>query len=250
MRKPAPNLQDLCSWAAEAGAAIEANKIINRSTTIQACQLPNGVLLETRLSRQSTSSKVELMLVKSVKRDYLECVGATIEDDGTITEGENEVQIAKPYELQGYPFEGETIDGVEYAYDVGNTGGNVNPRTNPCQRRTYKRVADSDKAITAVSGIETFSANAIFYQELYPAYEPDKTLILVAECSSPVVNLPDESFELQGITISNPPLSLTKVDLNFGGRHFRDLDFEIPVCVDVGNGQVLKRKVRCRGAPP
>lgn len=99
MRKPTANLSDLAAWASEATDAIQRNQVINRSNSILAQQLADGVLLEVKGGKtggaQATQSNpyVIEMIITAVNTDTLTC-----RDPG---QNNKVYSVRKPHLLQG-----------------------------------------------------------------------------------------------------------------------------------------------------
>lgn len=74
----------------------------------------SGVALPRQVRRKTKAGsgiEVQQMKVAAIGDDYITCVTF----NGTET-GEEEITVAKPYELRRTPFDGESYNGIEYTY--------------------------------------------------------------------------------------------------------------------------------------
>lgn len=135
---------------------------------------------QPRVYGRSGGSPVIRCTIVSHEDDYLECV-----ETGT----SNTVYVAKPYELQRTPFDGETVEGVNYSYGSGfaasqerTATSNANPSEVEQQFITPAYVVGAEIMAVRVQGNTGVSLGGspeefVLYTELNQgrafAYDPD-----------------------------------------------------------------------------
>jgi hypothetical protein len=220
---------------------------ILQSNSVNINQTQFGAQLSVATSAIAKGSKIELYLVSNVYRDYLEAKKCTINDDGTSTASGDDEIIAKPFELQGFLFDGKTIDGVEYVmlFNDKTTPSPNYKRYWSGQYRSFHRASESAYVDSYDRDVSGYTYDYTFNQVVYPLYIPTKTVIAVMDTGDNSINLPIETLEGED---SLPALVSSKIDINIAGRNWLDRYRVIGVCIDGQTGQskvLIRSSLEC-----
>lgn len=142
--------------------AEDLNKIVNAviqrvggGKGIQAANFGGNVLVSKSFERRPPTV-LRQMEIQSVQGDYLVC--RTLDASGT--QGPNDVYVLKPWTLRQTPFDGQTVNGVSYAYsDASNRTATAGDEEEDQQiTQDYYTgaviyVMDSDASVEVVAGV-------------------------------------------------------------------------------------------------
>ena len=217
--------------------------------TLQIQQTRHGVLANVAPSVISSKVSLDLYAVKTVYRDYLECVKCNLQADGTASlSGSSVVKVAKPFELQGYLFDGKTLNGAAYSLIYDDRWAVTPPEETPPKRSWDGQKRSKVSVIRPVLDAPHYT----FFQVVEPLYVPfgpgddasHATIIAVFDLGSVnAMNLPSEGDGL-------PILKTGKIDVNIAARTWMDRHNEFSLCV-VGDvpGRVAN-KMAIRSSEP
>jgi hypothetical protein len=227
---------------------------------------PDGyrLFLKERIAA-SSAAKLSLYSVKSVWADILIC--NEYDPDGTV--GTEDVNVAKPFNIQRRTWAKSTvdgsgfwtwgtsdeIDGATYApVSRGNTGPNttnfVNMDQNPFVRRVKTQVTAPSWYIG--EGTEQHIANVAWVEMVYPEYviagRGNVTgvgdIIVAFDLEEPIT-LPATSYQFGGASSSTDEMTITKMEVPW--RHWVPIQRPIIICEQVGDS-VLQRRVMIRAS--
>lgn len=150
---------------------------ICESSTVKVEQTTRGQILTVRKTSSAAGSSVTQYRLKSVQNDYLVCRLF----DGT-TEGDDDVSIAKPFELRYTGWHGVTI-----TYPLESVIGTSQAVTYSYQTSTYR------------------IANTTEHQGIRPIYVPNQSIIYAASVTN-------------GTGVSDTTGEISLIDLNVAGR--------------------------------
>ena len=184
-----------------------------------------------RAFQSGGGSSVSQYRVHTDGANTLICRSYSVTAAGVETVGTVDVEIAKPIDLQPATFDGFSFDGRTYlAYS--NTG-KYNWRKftitgDPTASGTLPALPLADGSTVT----ETFPVGAIVFENVWPEYVPDRTIIFAAS--------PTESIKA-GVTL---------IDLNIAARRWEMMWRPISICVDNADGTTSRKLMLIRGSQP
>lgn len=242
IRKPQPNLRDLARFASEAADRFQEQQIL-QSQSIRIDWTRNGTALEVpRLDPSSAGGVVEQYWVKAVHRDHLICELAEVDDEtGEVSVSGDEVQVAKPFELQVTPWDYDlrvargvdgAIAGFEYRYEA--KGNNVDPTQNPFYARSVTMVDGTDYS-AAPSAIK-------FPQQISPpyvAFDGKFGSLIYAQKVKQDIGVFNESVQIASdpAVVFSEAVNAEWIDLNLAARRFEDNYRKIKICTAPGESK-------------
>ena len=196
-----------------------------QSSTVQIVPTLHGYSIEVTPGGRGGGGTISLYQVQTIKRDHLVCRRALLVD-GVWETDTDDVNVAKPFIFQYFPSINVSIGGVVWgAPNEKVEVVPVNGRDMKCVKRLISR-----SEIWTPSQAQALNQTVAFYQEIWPPYVEQSTVIAVMESTDPVLQIGEEVFGTPPDEITEPELTISKIDVNVDGRSWMDAYDQFDVC--------------------
>ena len=207
------------------------------------------------LIEAAAGGEVQQWRVKQVHKDHLICNSYAIDEDGVETIGDDEVQIAKPFDLRATPWATGTIDNRTYNFPGGTTGGNgsnLDVQKNPHTLRTVTIFGPPTQSGQQLTFSEYFPQDSahpvILHERIWPEWIPLVSVIYAVKVKEKPIVTHASVFlaKVSGVDIYSEDVSCEWIDLNVDAKRWEMIWKKIPVCIDDGAGGTTRTYVLVR----